>query len=83
MLEGSGTLLLGGKMVDAIQAEGRPGEWRAPRLENPRRIEARKGDLINIPVKTPHQWDLTEGESVTYVIVKVVEREEEIRDRPD
>ena len=75
MLEGSGTLLLGGKMVDAIQAEGRPGEWRAPRLENPRRIEARKGDLINIPVKTPHQWDLAEGESVTYVIVKVVERD--------
>ena len=83
MLEGSGTLLLGGKMVDAIQAEGRPGEWRAPRLENPRRIEARKGDLINIPVKTPHQWDLTEGESVTYVIVKVVERDEEIRNRPN
>lgn len=80
MLEGSGTLLLGGEMVDAIQAEGRPGEWRSPRLENPRRIEARKGDLINIPVKTPHQWDLSEGESVTYVILKVVERDEQIRD---
>jgi acetyl esterase/lipase len=79
MLEGSGTLLLGGEMVDAIQAEGRPGEWRSPRLENPRRIEAREGDLINIPVKTPHQWDLAEGESVTYVILKVVERDQRIR----
>ena len=67
-------------MVEAIQAEGRPGEWRAPRIENPRRIKVSKGDLINIPVKTPHQWDLAEGESVTYVILKVVERGEEIRD---
>ncbi len=82
MLEGSGTLLLGGKMVGAIQADGRPGEWRAPRIKGPRRIEARKGDLINIPVKTPHQWDLTEGESVTYVILKVVKRDEEIREDP-
>ena len=82
MLEGSGRLLLGGKMIDAIQAEGRPGEWRAPRIENPRRFEARKGDLINIPVKTPHQWDLAEGESVTYVILKVVERDAEIRVAP-
>ena len=82
MLEGSGTLLLGGKMADAIQADGRPGEWRAPRIENPRRVEARKGDLINIPVKTPHQWDLAPGESVTYVILKVVERVKEIRDAP-
>ncbi len=79
MLEGSGTLLLGGNMVDAIQAEGRPGEWRAPRIENPRRLEARKGDLINIPVKTPHQWELAYGESVTYVILKVIERDEQIR----
>ncbi len=82
MLEGTGTLLLGGTMVGAIQADGRPGEWRAPRLDNPRRVKARKGGLINIPVKTPHQWDLAEGESVTYVILKVVERDEEIRAKP-
>jgi len=70
----------GGKMVEPIQAEGRPGEWRAPRIEGPRRVKAGKGDLINIPFKTAHQWDLAEGESVTYVILKIVERDEEIRD---
>jgi acetyl esterase len=80
ILEGSGHILLGGKMVEPIQAKGRPGEWRAPRIEGPRRVKAGKGDLINIPFKTAHQWDLAEGESVTYVILKIVERDEEIRD---
>jgi hypothetical protein len=82
MLEGAGTLLIGGEMVDAILADGRPGEWRAPRIANPRRLAVKKGDLINIPVKTPHQWDLKDGESVTYVILKVVERGANIRQKP-
>ena len=80
MLEGSGTLLPGGTMVDAVQAAGRSGEWRAPRIQNPRRIEVGKGDLVNIPVKTPHQWLLSDAESVTYVILKIVERDDEILD---
>ena len=79
ILEGSGTLLLGGEMVDTLSVDGRPGEWRAPRLEAAQRYTVSKGDLINIPSKVPHQWDLSEEEAVTYVIVKVLERAEEIR----
>ena len=75
ILEGSGTLILGGKLGDKIQAEGRPGEWRGPLIRGGKRYQVGKGDLINIPVKTPHQWDLTDQESITYVIVKIVERD--------
>ena len=71
VIEGSGTLLLGGAMADEIEVEGRPGEWRAPRLEDATAHTVGKGDLINIPPKVPHQWDLEDEEAVTYVIVKV------------
>lgn len=74
--DGAGTLLLGGTMVDAIEVDGRPGEWRSPALEQARPYELSKGDMINIPSRIPHQWELADDESVTYVIVKV-------RDKPD
>ena len=31
------------------------------------------GDIVNIPVGTPHQMDFKPGESVTYVMVKIIE----------
>ena len=71
VLEGSGTLLLGGTMIDAIELEDRPGERRSPRLQGAVGRAVGKGDLVNIPPNVPHQWDLGEDESVTYVIVKV------------
>ena len=73
ILEGSGTLLLGGDMVDSIEIDGRPGEWRSPALEGAERYELAKGDMINIPSRVPHQWELSDDEAVTYVIVKVIE----------
>ena len=71
VVEGSGTLLLGGTMVDEIEIEDRPGERRSPSLEGATAHELGEGDLIDIPPGVAHQWDLEDDESVTYVIVKV------------
>lgn len=72
IIEGSGTLLLGGEMVDALAIDV-PGEWRSPTLKDAEPHVIAKGDLINIPSNVPHQWDLTDDESITYIIVKVLE----------
>ncbi len=74
VLEGSGTLLLGGEMVDKLEVPGRPGEWRSPKVRGGKRYRIAKGDMINIPAKVSHQWLLEQGESITYVIVKIVEK---------
>lgn len=73
ILDGSGTLLLGGEMIEPITLDGRPGEWRAPELDGAEARVLGKGDMINIPSHVPHQWDLSDDEAVTYVIVKVLE----------
>lgn len=72
IVEGSGTLLLGGEMVDALKIDA-PGEWRSPKLDGAKPYDVGKGDLINIPSNVAHQWDLSQDEAVTYVIVKVLE----------
>ncbi len=72
ILDGAGTLLLGGEMVDSLAIDV-PGEWRSPQLTGAKPHAVTKGDLINIPSNVPHQWDLNENEAITYIIVKVLE----------
>jgi mannose-6-phosphate isomerase-like protein (cupin superfamily) len=77
VIRGGGTLILGGEMVDREEVPGQPGEWRAPRIRGGQRFRISEGDIINIPVGTPHQMDFEPGESVTYVMVKVIEAKAE------
>jgi mannose-6-phosphate isomerase-like protein (cupin superfamily) len=68
VLEGSATLVLGGKLDAPTEAE--PGEWRSPRIIDGRTVEINKGDLIVVPRGTPHQRSTT-GKDFIMILIKV------------
>src|SRR5437667_12101854 len=53
VLDGSATLVLGGKLDAAKETE--PGEWRSPRIIDGKTYEITKDDLVIVPRGTPHQ----------------------------
>lgn len=66
---GGGTLLLGG----AVQG-GRvsaPGELRGGEIRGGQRQPLAPGDLMIVPAGVPHQVQLSPGESITYLVIKV------------
>jgi mannose-6-phosphate isomerase-like protein (cupin superfamily) len=69
VLNGEATLVVGGKVIGA-KSTG-PGELRGISIQGgvPKKIAA--GDIVNIPVKTPHQTLVKAGQKVTYFVVKV------------
>jgi len=68
VLDGSATLVLGGKLEDPKEAD--PGEWRSPRIVDGKTIEIKKGDLIVVPRGTPHQRS-TANKDFTMILIKV------------
>jgi mannose-6-phosphate isomerase-like protein (cupin superfamily) len=68
VLEGSATLVLGGKLTDAKETD--PGEWRSPRITDGKTVEIKKGDLVIVPRGTPHQRS-TENKDFTMILIKV------------
>jgi mannose-6-phosphate isomerase-like protein (cupin superfamily) len=50
--DGSAVFLLGGDLDKPREIS--PGEWRSPKLNNTKEIEAKKGDLLFIPHGTAH-----------------------------
>jgi mannose-6-phosphate isomerase-like protein (cupin superfamily) len=68
VLEGSATLVLGGRLDAPKEAE--PGEWRSPRIIDGRTVEINKGDLVVVPRGTPHQRS-TAGKDFTMLLIKV------------
>ena len=68
VLEGSATLILGGKL-DAPK-ETDPGEWRSPRILDGKTFEIKKGDLVVVPRGTPHQRS-TENKDFIMILIKV------------
>jgi hypothetical protein len=69
MLEGTGTLVTGGNLLDT---------WRDPAVKNSlkgKRIEGGvsrrmvKGDVVIIPGRLPHWWSNLEGD-ITYLIIR-------------
>lgn len=68
VLEGSATLVLGGRLDAPKEAE--PGEWRSARIIDGRTIEINKGDLVVVPRGTPHQRS-TIGKDFTMILIKV------------
>jgi mannose-6-phosphate isomerase-like protein (cupin superfamily) len=68
VLEGSATLVLGGKLETPKEAE--PGEWRSPRIIDGKTFEIGKGDLVVVPRGTPHQRS-TPNKDFTMILIKI------------
>ena len=68
VLNGSATLVLGGKLDAPKEVES--GEWRSPRIIDGKIIEIKKGDLVIVPRGTPHQRS-TENKDFTMILIKI------------
>src|SRR5262245_11624692 len=66
---GEGTLLLGGKMINARAGSG-AGEYVGTGLEGGTRHPLAAGDIIHIPAKVPHSFLVPTGKHITYVLLK-------------
>lgn len=73
ILDGQAAILTGGELVDSKTTA--PGEIRGASVKGGSRQELHAGDVIHIPAGTPHQMLLSEGQTVTYFVVKVQENE--------
>lgn len=62
---GSGTLVLGGQLVDP--KEGSPGEWRGRAIAGGREFQMKKGDMITVQVGMPHWWRDVGADGVAYL----------------
>ncbi len=67
ILEGTATLLIGGKLDSPTQAQ--PGEWRGTGITGGKEIKLAKGDIAFIPRGTPHRRS-TPDQEITLMIVK-------------
>ena len=70
VLEGSATLVLGGKLDAPKEVE--PGEWRSPKIIDGKTFEITKGDLVVVPRGTPHQRS-TANKDFTMILIKIYE----------
>ena len=68
VVEGSATVITGGKMVDVRQVA--PGELRAPAVEGGSVQELKPGDVLAIPSGVPHQF-IEVSDPFLYFVVKV------------
>ncbi|MCP5111448.1 MAG: hypothetical protein GY953_11500 [bacterium] len=75
VIDGGAKVVVGGTMPGKTEMRNRPGEWRAPKIAGGTEYRLAKGDMINIPSNTPHQVMLEPGKSITYIIVKIIDRE--------
>jgi hypothetical protein len=69
---GHATLVIGGKVVGEVAAEGgAPGEKRGRNITGGTEQAVKKGDILNIPAGTPHWIKIAPGDDFSYVNVKV------------
>ncbi len=69
---GEATLVVGGKMRDSRNTG--PGEFRAAAVDGGTKRKLSPGDVVRIPVNTPHQMLLDPGKQFTYFVIKVEEK---------
>ena len=67
---GTATLLTGGEIVDPKDTA--PNEVQGSTIKGGVKHEVGPGDVIEIPAGVPHQFLLTPGTQITYLVVKVV-----------
>jgi len=73
ILDGNATLLWGGELVDPKSSA--PGEVQGSGVTHATTTHLAKGDIIHIPANTPHQMLVAKGDTITYFVIKVKERE--------
>ncbi len=66
---GEGTLVVGGAIPNP-KTTG-PGEIRGEAINGGERNHIAAGDIVHIPVNTPHQMLLAPGKQITYAVVKI------------
>jgi mannose-6-phosphate isomerase-like protein (cupin superfamily) len=66
---GEATLVVGGTMPNSKTTA--PNEIRAPSIVGGEKKVLGPGDIVHIPVKTPHQVLVEPGKQFTYAVVKV------------
>jgi len=66
---GEGTVVLGGEVQGGKTTA--PGEIRGPSIQGGKRMPLGAGDIVSIPVRTPHQVLVKPGGKITYLIVKI------------
>ena len=71
IIEGAGTLVTGGRIVDAKEGKGEMGfdNLVGTRIEGGMTRRVAKGDIIVIPGGVPHWWSHIEGD-VAYLITR-------------
>jgi mannose-6-phosphate isomerase-like protein (cupin superfamily) len=69
MLEGSGTLVTGGTLVDPKPIKPGNPNLQGPRIEGGVSRRITKGDVVVIPGRTPHQWTSQDGD-LSYLIIR-------------
>jgi mannose-6-phosphate isomerase-like protein (cupin superfamily) len=71
ILEGSGTVLMGGMRTNWV--DGLPAEQQRPGLAGATAFRVTEGDIIHIPARVWHQLVLGEGESMLYALININE----------
>ncbi len=66
---GQATIIIGGKIVNAKTTA--TNEIRGTSIEGGERQALKAGDIVHVPVKTPHQVLLDAGQTLDYVVLKV------------
>ena len=66
---GAGVLVIGGEVVNGKTTA--PNEIRGTAIRGGEKRPLAPGDIVNIPVKAPHQVLVEAGNRITYTIVKV------------
>lgn len=67
--EGAATLLSGGVVNGGRQTA--PGELRGGQIVGGTRRAVAPGDVVTVPAGVPHQILVAQGQSITYLVVKV------------
>ena len=68
MLEGAGTLVTGGTLVDE-RRDGASTTVRGSRIDGGVSRRITKGDVVIIPGRTPHWWSALDGD-IRYLIIR-------------
>ena len=71
ILDGSGTLRLGGERVNWV--DGLPQDEQRPELSGAQEFHVTEGDMVHVPARTWHQVMLPDGASITYALINVFE----------
>jgi mannose-6-phosphate isomerase-like protein (cupin superfamily) len=71
ILEGSGTVLMGGMRTNWV--DGLPAEQQRPGLAGATAFRVTERDIIHIPARVWHQLVLGEGESMLYALININE----------